>query len=110
MSERKRTRTEERHYKEMLLQMMDNERAFQDAQLKLRELPGEWHEMDRLAPCAPVKRQLTIRLDEDLIRFYRRLGRGYQARVNGVLRAYMLGVLSKEIEGLADRDWKGEAI
>lgn len=38
---------------------------------------------------------------------YRALGRGYQARMNGVLRAYMLAILSKSIEQPGDRDWWG---
>jgi hypothetical protein len=30
--------------------------------------------------------------------------------MNAVLRAYMLAVISKEIERRGDRDWKGELI
>ena len=36
------------------------------------------------------KRQMTMRLDADVIEFFRRTGRKYQTRMNAVLREYML--------------------
>ena len=36
----------------------------------------------------PHKRQLTIRLDEDVVDWLKRQGRGYQTRINSILRAY----------------------
>jgi len=36
----------------------------------------------------PVKQQLTVRLDADVIAWLRRQGKGYQTRMNAVLRAY----------------------
>jgi len=38
---------------------------------------------------APSKVQLTIRVDRDVLHWYRRQGRGYQTRINRLLRAYM---------------------
>jgi len=38
----------------------------------------------------PVKRQLTVRLDADVVAWLRRQGRGYQTRLNRVLREAML--------------------
>jgi uncharacterized protein (DUF4415 family) len=35
------------------------------------------------------KRQLTIRIDGDVLEWYRRQGPGYQTRINALLRAYM---------------------
>ena len=37
----------------------------------------------------PAKRQLTMRLDEDVIAWFRAQGTGYQTRMNAVLRCYM---------------------
>ena len=37
----------------------------------------------------PGKRQLTIRIDSDVLEWYRRQGPGYQTRINALLRAYM---------------------
>jgi len=36
----------------------------------------------------PHKRQLTIRLDEDVLDWVKRQGRGYQTRINAILRTY----------------------
>lgn len=35
------------------------------------------------------KKQLTVRFDADVIAFFKEGGRGYQTRMNAVLRAYM---------------------
>ena len=35
------------------------------------------------------KTQLTIRLDSDVLAWYKAQGRGYQTRINALLRAYM---------------------
>jgi uncharacterized protein (DUF4415 family) len=37
----------------------------------------------------PPKRQLTMRLDEDVIDWFKRQGRGYQTRMNAVLRRFV---------------------
>jgi len=37
----------------------------------------------------PRKKQLTIRVDSDVLEWYRRQGPGYQTRINALLRAYM---------------------
>ena len=39
----------------------------------------------------PVKRkaQLTIRLDQDVLEWFREQGPGYQTQINSLLRAYM---------------------
>jgi uncharacterized protein (DUF4415 family) len=36
----------------------------------------------------PHKKQLTIRLDEDLLNWLKDQGPGYQTRINAILRAY----------------------
>ena len=35
------------------------------------------------------KKTMTIRLDSDVLDFYRGMGRGYQTTINAVLRSYM---------------------
>ena len=37
----------------------------------------------------PRKQQLTLRLDGDVLRWYKEQGPGYQTRINALLRAYM---------------------
>ena len=41
------------------------------------------------APWPPVKRQLTIRLDADVLGWLKGHGRGYQTRINRILRVVM---------------------
>ena len=36
-----------------------------------------------------TKRQLTLRLDSDVIDWFKKQGQGYQTRMNALLRAYM---------------------
>jgi uncharacterized protein (DUF4415 family) len=43
----------------------------------------------------PVKEQLTVRLDADVVAWLRRPGRGYQTRLNRVLREAMLKEIQK---------------
>jgi uncharacterized protein (DUF4415 family) len=40
-------------------------------------------------PWPPVKKQLTIRLDEDVLEWLKANGRGYQTRINRILRVVM---------------------
>jgi uncharacterized protein (DUF4415 family) len=41
------------------------------------------------ADWPPAKRQLTIRLDADVLEWLKSLGRGYTTRINRILRAAM---------------------
>lgn len=42
-----------------------------------------------LKPAKPCKVQLTVRVDSDVLDWYRSRGRGYQTQINALLRAYM---------------------
>ena len=44
-----------------------------------------WQGVDRL----PRKEAISIKLDDDVLAFFRRQGRGYQTRINAVLRRHM---------------------
>ncbi len=37
----------------------------------------------------PKKRQLTLRLDEEIVDFFKNDGDGYQTRINALLRSYV---------------------
>ena len=39
----------------------------------------------------PIKKPVTLRLDADVIAWFKAQGRGYQTRINKALRALMLG-------------------
>lgn len=46
-----------------------------------------------------VKKQLTLRLDGDVLDWFKRQGRGYQTRINALLRAYMEEHLTRTSRG-----------
>jgi uncharacterized protein (DUF4415 family) len=39
--------------------------------------------------AAPKKQQITLRVDSDVIKWFKSRGRGYQTKINALLRAYM---------------------
>jgi hypothetical protein len=110
MYDRKRTKSQERSYSQLLGDLHELECWNRQNKLKLRTLPPGWDHVERDVPVRPRKTRVTAAFDADLVGWFRRMGQGYQARMNAVLRVYMLAVLSKEIEGEGDRDWKGDAI
>jgi len=69
--------------------------ALQDEEIDLSDLPEITPELFARAVVRqglkprPAKKQVTIRLDEDVLRWFRAQGRGYQTRINALLRAYM---------------------
>ncbi len=109
MADRKRSKEEMRKHVEMLRHCMDVQSELQEAHLKGLIIPKEWAEVSGI-PAMPGKERITIRLDKDVVKWFKHLGPGYQRRVNTVLRIYMLSTLSKELEGAFDRDWKGDPI
>jgi uncharacterized protein (DUF4415 family) len=65
-----------------------------DAEIDFSDIPplteGFWKNAVRNPFYRPVKQQLTVRLDADVVTWLRRQGRGYQTRLNQVLRRAML--------------------
>jgi uncharacterized protein (DUF4415 family) len=53
-----------------------------------------WQNAVRNPFYRPLKQQLTLRIDADIIAWLRRQGQGYQTRANALLRAAMLGDLN----------------
>jgi uncharacterized protein (DUF4415 family) len=47
----------------------------------------DWSEAVLVMP--PKKQPISIRVDEDVLDFFRRGGAGYQRRINAVLRSFM---------------------
>jgi hypothetical protein len=61
-------------------------------------IPRDWHEI-AARPGVPVKRQVSIRLDDDVLAFFRAMGAGYLTRMNAVLRTFMLARLAGVVTG-----------
>lgn len=66
--------------------------------LDAKRIPREWHEIAKGKGTAE-KIRLTLRVDGDVVRFFRKMGKGYQQRMNDVLAAWMHGRLAALIEG-----------
>lgn len=70
-------------------------RALKDEQIDLSENPEVSPEMFARAVVrrglVPVeaKEQITLRIDADVLRWFRSQGKGYQTQINALLRAYM---------------------
>ena len=110
MPERKRNRTEERSYAELDLMLLELEMSHAIWKRKEEFVPAEWYRIEDKAPVRRRKTRITAALDADLVKWFRGMGHGYQARMNLVLRTFMLMVVSKEIRFRADQDWKGNLI
>ena len=59
-------------------------------------IPGDWYKNARAAAGSLIrpkenKRQVTVRYDTDVVEFFKSQGRGWQARMNAVLRTFMEG-------------------
>jgi len=60
---------------------------------ELRNLPDDFWDAAELVP-AVVKEAISLRVDEDVLAWFRAQGPRYQTRMNAVLRAYMKGKAS----------------
>lgn len=54
-----------------------------------KDVPADWHE--HALPVSPKqpKKLMSLRIDEDVVAFFRSQGPGYQTSMNAVLRAYV---------------------
>lgn len=115
MTGRKRTRTEERAYAELesqlgLLAKLELMERTRFERLKFEQIPAAWSTIEEKVPTRPKKVRIHTSLDADVAGFYRAMGQGYQARMNAVLRAYMLTLQSREIPSRKNKDWMGNEI
>jgi uncharacterized protein (DUF4415 family) len=91
LGECKLTRTSKRKLAE-LAERPDSEIDYSD----IPPLPASfWENAVRNPFYRPVKQQLTVRLDADVVAWLRRQGKGYQTRLNQVLREAMLDDIKK---------------
>ena len=69
--------------------------AMRDKDIDLSDVPEVSPEMfakgivRRGLKPIPKKSQITLRLDQDVLTWFKGQGRGYQTRINSLLRAYM---------------------
>jgi uncharacterized protein (DUF4415 family) len=70
-----------------------------DAEIDFSDIPplkqSFWENAVRNPFYRPVKQQLTVRLDADVVAWLRQHGRGYQTNLNRMLREAMLENIGK---------------
>jgi uncharacterized protein (DUF4415 family) len=68
-------------------------REMPDEDIEVSDIPDQagttgWRRVSDLVP-SENKEQITLRLDSDVLAFFRSTGRRYQSRINAALREYM---------------------
>lgn len=63
-------------------------------------IPAEWHTIAQ-ERAQPAKEKVTLRVDADVLRFFRSMGQGHLTRMNAVLRAFMLARLAEVVKAEA---------
>lgn len=53
-----------------------------------RDVPADWYK-DAIPVTPGPKKLLSLRLDPDVLEWFRNQGAGYQTKINAVLRAYV---------------------
>ncbi|MGA2252022.1 BrnA antitoxin family protein [Terracidiphilus sp.] len=79
---------------EMTEEQMQRLREMRDEDIDFSDIPNQagttgWRRVSDLVP-SDNKSQITLRLDADVLAFFRSTGRRYQSRINAALREYML--------------------
>ena len=110
MADRKKTIAERKAELEVSAELLKLKRDWAHWQAEFEMIPTDWRRMEKIAPCTTPKKKLTVTLDQDVVKFYRSLGRGYQGRMNAILRTFMLARISKLIEEFGDKDKDGKML
>ncbi|QBX33427.1 BrnA antitoxin family protein [Paracoccus liaowanqingii] len=72
--------------------------------LSRMRIPDEWHRIAQEKGSAP-KTRVTLRLDSDVVAFFRSMGPDWQVRVNRLMAAWMHARLAGLIEGAETMDY-----
>jgi uncharacterized protein (DUF4415 family) len=65
----------------------------------VREIEADFWKHAHLVLPTPPKASVHLRVDSDVLEWFRRQGRGHLSRMNAVLRSYMEAVCRKEGRG-----------
>ena len=68
-------------------------KRMKDEDIDLSDIPGttDWNKAVVGKFYRPIKKPLTIRIDADVLAWLKSQGKGYQTRINGLLRTAMTG-------------------
>lgn len=76
---------------------MTDEEIMRNSPPELADLPPDFFKHARVV-LPPPKRPISLRIDWDILSWFRSLGPRYQSRMNAVLRAYMDAQLKSPIK------------
>jgi uncharacterized protein (DUF4415 family) len=86
-------KTFEREIPAHLREEVERLAAMPDRDIDLSDIPEvtDWSRAERGKFHRPIKQQLTLRLDADVVQWFKQRapGRGYQTRINEALRNYV---------------------
>jgi hypothetical protein len=85
-------------YHELALNLRDLETDLRWGLADSPRIPQAWFEI-ATRPDVPAKSKLTLRIDDDVVAFFRATGRGHLSRMNAVLRSFMLARLAGVVTG-----------
>ena len=74
------------------------------------EIPEAWHTLEHDLDVTEKKVKVTLYLDASVAKFYRAMGRGYQARINRLLATWAHMKLAEEVrlEEMLEKRMSGE--
>ena len=79
---------------ENLRQQLTALSAMPDSDIDLSDIPEttpqQWLDASRGQFYRPIKKQLTVRIDSDVLEWLKSQGKGYQSRLNKILRTAMI--------------------
>ena len=88
-------------YHELALNLRDLETDLRWGLADSLRIPQGWRAIAE-GPAVPKKVKVTLRLDEDIVAFFRAMGMGHLSRMNAVLRTFMLARLAGLVTGPED--------
>lgn len=94
----KMTPRQRSHFTYMMDVMQRLEWDFHNAIRARGRVPPAWHEIARATP-RQTKHKVTLDLEQDVLKFFKTMGKGHGARINEVLKSYMHARLAGVVEG-----------
>lgn len=61
-------------------------------------VPEAWHRLEQDLPVEERKVKVTLYLDQSVARFYKAMGKGYQARINRLLATWAQMKIAEELQ------------
>lgn len=91
------TKTERFHHFYMVDAMRRFEYDMHNAIALHGRVPPAWHDLS--SKRETTKTRVTVRLDTDVVKWFKSMGPGYQPRLNAVLRSFMHAKLMGLLQG-----------